>query len=224
MYMEEQVSLFDKAVKELERRAEEFYSISSDYHKLPKDIQSQRKASLKRVREHLECQKVNVEIMASIQAKLDEYRAQGLDATIGERAEVELKQENLLNEKHHPTKVLARFMVAACKPRPSPNHSAHHIVPGKGKSRFAYLARVQIHINGVRINDPDNGVWLPSYKKHIPDWALPNSLSHLEYHTKIYEHKVWNRIRGHREKQLRFQLNILGKMLQENTLLPRSSR
>ncbi|WP_423838739.1 AHH domain-containing protein [Thalassolituus oleivorans] len=68
-------------------------------------------------------------------------------------------------EKHHPTQVLGRFMRAAGRPKPRPNFCAHHLVQGKGQTRFAYRARIHMHFNDIRINDPDNGAWMPRNKR-----------------------------------------------------------
>jgi len=56
-------------------------------------------------------------------------------------------------------------MRAVPVPKPSANHTAHHIVPGKGKTKGAVRARIRLHLYGIRINDPGNGVWLPTYSK-----------------------------------------------------------
>tara|TARA_R110000868_G_scaffold377197_1_gene642480 strand:+ start:409 stop:921 length:513 start_codon:yes stop_codon:yes gene_type:complete len=165
---------------------------------------------------------MNAENYAFIQADLDNYRAEGRDATTGSRADQVQKQKALLAEKHHPTDDLAKLMLAAGKAKPSNVHTAHHVVPGKGKvykTKEAHLARIHMHRYGIRINDPDNGVWLPMYKKHTPHWSMPQSLGHLEYHTKNHERCVERKIRLHtQENAIRSQLNTIGKLLQTNGL------
>lgn len=74
-----------------------------------------------------------------------------------------------------------------------------------------------MHLNSIRINDPDNGVWLPANKKHTPHWSMPAAMGHLEYHTHKYEYKVAQRIRlRNTETQIRTELNIIGKQMQLN--------
>ena len=109
-------------------------------------------------------------------------------------------------------------MKADGRPRPSLQHVAHHIVPGKGKTKTAALARLHIHRFGVRINDPDNGVWLVKNKMDTPHWSMPSAKSHLSIHTHNYETWVYNSVRITRsEQEARNKLCVLGKMLEYGT-------
>lgn len=106
-----------------------------------------------------------MENIVDIQTKLELYRAEGRKAIHKPGMSVsdfKSKQTELQVEEHHRADALEKFMRAVPIPKPSRNHTAHHIVPGKGKTQYAYRARVRIHLFGVRINDPDNGVWLPT--------------------------------------------------------------
>ena len=183
------------------------------------DVKKARDDQLEFERKHLKRQRRHLTVLSSIQAKLDEYREEGREALVGTREERKMTRKNLEAEPHHPTKVLARFMAAEGKPKPSPNHSAHHIVPGKGRINATYLARVHMHISGIRINDPDNGVWLPTSKKHTPHWSMPSALAHKQYHTKVYESTVSNRIRSKSTEQaIRRELNFIEKQIIENQI------
>lgn len=107
-------------------------------------------------------------------------------------------------------------MRADGRPQPSSQHTAHHIIPGKGKTKLASRARLHIHRNGLRINDPDNGTWLVRKKSDTPHWSMPNSLGHLEYHTHNYEIWIYESIRfGRDEQSVRAKLSLIGRMLQE---------
>lgn len=83
----------------------------------------------------------------------------------------------LLKEAHHPTKTLANLLCQDAEPKPSDVHEAHHIIMGKGKYMIAEMmqARTALHLFGVGINDPKNGVWLPNYFKNSEEWRLPDS-------------------------------------------------
>lgn len=93
----------------------------------------------------------------------------------------------MANEKHHPTPVLASFLRADGRAQPSPNFTAHHLVQGVGKTERAAMTRINLHFYNVRINDPDNGVWLPRTKKNEGHWAMPSAPAHSEIHTHNYE-------------------------------------
>ncbi|WP_422732618.1 AHH domain-containing protein [Microbulbifer magnicolonia] len=56
-------------------------------------------------------------------------------------------------------------MRADGRPQPNPRFTAHHIVLGKGRTQYAAQSRIDLHFHGIRINDPDNGVWIPGRSK-----------------------------------------------------------
>lgn len=151
------------------------------------EVRQAREKELATAFAHLEIERRFAEVKAEIQVRLEEYRNKGRSTpkeTFGEAA----KREKLLaKEKHHPTDVLARYMRAVGRPQPSSKHTAHHIVPGKGKTVQATRARIRLHFFGVRINDPDNGVWMIRYKRDKGHWSMPTTNSHLEIHTHNYE-------------------------------------
>lgn len=165
-----------------------------------------------------------MEAIVDVQAKFHLYRETGRSAVrqVGEsRAAGADKRNLLLAEEHHPTKVLEDFMRAVPIPKPSPHHTARHIVPGKGKTVDAARARSRIHLFGIRINDPDNGVWLPSAAKHTPNWSMPDALGHKQYHTEGYERWVSMRLRNQSsEVFIRQELRIIALLLEQNKLPP----
>lgn len=212
-------TLLDLHLDAYDCMATQYYISKLDYDNAKPDVRKKRKAELDKTKMLLNSQRMSTESMASVQAKLDNYQLQGRLATVGKRSEVARKQNELALEKHHPTKLLEKFMIASVNPKPSPYHSAHHIVPGKGKTVHANLARVRLHRYGVRINDPDNGVWLPTYKKYTPNWAMPSAKSHLEYHTLKYESWVKDRLQAQiNEPSLRRELRFIAKLLKNNQL------
>jgi len=215
----DEMNPLDRAINEYSRKASEYFKKQLELEKLPPDVREKRKRELVEAKRFLEHQRMNAENYASIQASLDLYREQGRNATKGSRSEVAIKQEALVNEGHHPTSVLAKMLVADGQPKPSSRHSPHHIVPGRGKTKNAYLARVYIHGFGIRINDPDNGVWLPMYKKYTPHWSMPEAKGHLEYHTEGYEAWVARRIQGRSgEAFIRMELQTIADLLRRNSL------
>ncbi|MGF1725252.1 AHH domain-containing protein [Photobacterium nomapromontoriensis] len=116
-----------------------------------------------------------------IQTSLTEYRESNK-----EKSPNELKKEP-----HHPTTVLSRNLTAIGEPKPSTIHDPHHIVMGTGRFRKMQmmLARLNLHVFGIGINDPINGVWLPRTKADKGHWASPLAPAHKEIHR--YNYETW---------------------------------
>jgi len=194
--------------------AEKYYSVESG--STLTDVE--RAARLDEAKKHLDHERRHLETIASIQAQLDEYRELGLSATKG-NAQDKLSARNLLAaEKHHPTDVLEKYMRVEGIPKPSTKHTAHHIVPGLGKLKVVTnQTRVHLHIYGIRINDPANGVYLVRKDEDTPHWSMPNSRGHLKYHTHEYERWISQRLRPLRNiDTLTTHLQIIGRLLQAN--------
>lgn len=74
-----------------------------------------------------------------------------------------------------------------------------------------------MHVNGIRINDLANGVYLLTKDKHTPHWSMPNSRGHLKYHTSDYEKWVSNKVRAVKGMDyIKTQLQVIGRLLQQN--------
>lgn len=210
-------NLLDQALEYYDIKARNYFQAKTGLENAPKELKESRAKELEVIRAHLRRQKTHATVVASIQAKLDAYQDEGRRATEGSRSEVAAKQRALQEEKHHPSSTLAENMRASCNPQPCPSHSPHHIVPGKGYTPEANLSRVHLHSLGIRINDPDNGVWLPRSKRVTPLWSMPNALAHKQYHTHHYEFSVHARITlKDEENTARRELRFIAKLLQHN--------
>ena len=98
----------------------------------------------------------------------------------------------------------------AGRAQPGERFSAHHLVEGKGKLDITARARLLIFRYDIRINDPDNGVWLPMEIKDKGHWAMPKAPAHSEIHTHNYERWIFGQIQMLRsEKAMRDKLTIL---------------
>jgi hypothetical protein len=211
-----------------ERRLAEFDSACRKFHKAKSDIASknfetpqQKQARVNDMNtelKHLKHERRFVETMAVIQAGLDNYRDRlrvNRDDTNESKAN---KRKSMHTEAHHGTEVLEEYLRADGRPKPSPKHTAHHIIPGKGKTPHTNLARVQLHLHGLRINDPDNGVWMCRLKDHAGHWSMPNAKSHGEIHTHNYEFWVLTNIRAaSNEAMMRNSLRKIRGMLESGT-------
>lgn len=143
----------------------------------------QRLKEWNEARAFLDNERLKINTLASVEAGLAKYRAELGILTSSERL------EKMRSEKHHPTKVLAKHMTAEGEPKPSMQHAAHHIIPGKGRwlqDRITDI-RLNLHLSGVRINDPVNGVWLPDAKKDKGHWATPEAPVHKSIHGTNYQ-------------------------------------
>ncbi|AQT61459.1 AHH domain-containing protein [Cellvibrio sp. PSBB023] len=224
----DEMSPLDRALEAYQHKAKKYFKKLNQLESAPQDVRERRKQELAAVKVHLEHERRLMESIADVQAQLEIYRDFGRQAihVAGQsRADSSSRQNSMLAEEHHPTDQLEAFMRAVPNPKPSPNHTAHHITPGKGKTKFAYRARVRMHVLGVRINDPDNGVWLPRFAKHTPHWSMPEALGHLQYHTEGYEKWVADKLQGRSsESALRLELQLIGQRLQENNLPPETRK
>lgn len=130
--------------------------------------------------EHLQKEKKRIESVLIAQSALAAYRESNRLAST----------ETLLDEEHHPTDSLAKHLFAVGEPKPTKQHEAHHIISGKGRyNQEAMLrARLNLHMVGVGINDPFNGIWLINFVKNkAHDWATPESPPHRKIHRYNYE-------------------------------------
>ena len=144
----------------------------------PSEIAKAR-AKLDRDWQHLQRERIRISTQAELQKGLEQYRADAKQKT----------EQQLLAEPHHPTALLARNLAAVGEPKPSLDHSAHHIIVGRGRWRARLITRIRLslHMHGIGINDPVNGVWLPRTKADRGHWATPFSPAHTEIHRFNYE-------------------------------------
>lgn len=73
-----------------------------------------------------------------------------------------------------------------------------------------------MHFSGIRINDPDNGVWLPRTKADKGHWAMPHAPAHSEIHTHNYEAWVFRMTQNIRNgEEFRGKLTTLRALLKD---------
>lgn len=159
--------------------------------------------------QHLQREAALAKTMVQVQVRIEQYRASSLTSS------------QMLAEGHHPTEELESLLRGDGRPKPSPKHTAHHIVPGKGKTELAANARIEMHLHNIRINDPDNGVWMLMKKKDKGHWSMPNANAHMEIHTHNYERWVYQRIlAAFNEREARAILRNIGNLLHEGKQPP----
>jgi hypothetical protein len=191
---------------------------SEHYAKESTLTEAERAVEKKEAMKFLNLEWAKLEVIADVQGQLSNYRKSALRAVTGTRKERDAGIRKLRNEEHHPTDTLEKFMLAEGKPKPSSKHTAHHIVPGKGKDEVVTArARLHLHRHGIGINDPANGVYLLHKDEYAPHWSMPRSRGHLKYHTLAYESWVLNRIRARKNiDSIKTELQVVGRLLQSN--------
>ena len=193
------LSPLERAIDAFEKKATDYYqNARTTVKNETAEDRLKREQDLKKAFDHLKHERRHISILAQLQIRLQEYQAKGRT----------MSTKEMLLETHHPTGPLATHMRAAARPQPSNRHSAHHIVQGKGRTPQNAEVRALMHMCGIRINDPDNGVWLPKTKKDKGHWSMPHAPAHAEIHTRNYETWV-TRMTGRAETEVTFRAKLV---------------
>ncbi|GAB2508881.1 AHH domain-containing protein [Microbulbifer agarilyticus] len=209
-----ELSPLDLSIDLYEKRCKDyFYRIKKQPGETPEQRQS-RLDELKKTKKLLDLEASRIQAMISIeeQIKLREYQDEFRNKSEAERVNLCRKEE------HHPTTTLENNLRRAGRPQPSRRCSAHHIVEGVGKLKTSDTkrARMRIFTHNIRINDPDNGIWMPMTDKDMGHWGMRKCVPHARIHTENYERWVWKSIQPlHDEQSIRFRLGLIRTALHE---------
>ena len=210
---------------EFERQLERFKEKATEFYTRPRpgNESNEEQAKREKIRKedfaHLERESRYLSMMGALYARV-EAQKEAAKAKPGEsRRETRARINRLKAEKHHPTKHLARAMRAAGRAQPSKRHTPHHVIPGKGWTKWANQARVRIHLHGIAINDDDNGAWMLKAAKFKPlHWFAEQANAHKEIHTENYEQWVQMKVySASDEKSCRAKLKEIWNMLETGT-------
>lgn len=119
-----------------------------------------------------------VKVIAQVERGLDKYRAAAMNMSVDE-----------LEDEKHQSDLLAHFMGASGNPRPHSKCHAHAVISGAHK--YAAELRAILAWLRMRIDDPDNGCWLPentAAKPHMPAY-LQSAVPHSRIHR--YNYYFW---------------------------------
>ncbi len=158
----------------------------------------------------LTAERNHIKNLANIQEGLNKYRQEG-----------SAKQTGQLASESHSSKRLGRFLRAQGKPRPNIRWDAHHVVAGGDAT--AALARTVIAQEEfkVRIDDPDNGCWLPKTKADASGSVFPNAVPHENIHRNTYYDWVYSVIvTSESEMEIRAKLKLISQRLQQGSIPP----
>ncbi|WP_062267108.1 AHH domain-containing protein [Endozoicomonas arenosclerae] len=115
--------------------------------------------------------------LAQVESQLDRYRSATKNMTIDQ-----------LEDEEHQSKRLAEYLTISGDPKPHKNCHAHAIISGSHKDAArlrAVLAWVKI-----RIDDPDNGCWLPENTAALS--LMPRRLRHAIPHSRIHRFNYYH--------------------------------
>ncbi len=125
-------------------------------------------------------------------AKMNQARLAGKMASFPrEGADMTLFQ--LLNEKHSSS-LLGKFLRINGIARPGAKWEAHHLISGKHTEATAARLVLAEDDNKIRIDDPDNGAWMPKTKADARPTLYPNAIGHNRIHRQLYYHWIGNTI------------------------------
>lgn len=131
--------------------------------------------------------RVEKRVTAASKAKMAAFMAQ-FRADARNMTPVQILQEV------HSSKRLGDFLRADGHPRPAAKWEAHHLI--SGISPFAMQSRTILADDEIqiRIDDPDNGCWMPKTKADARPTIYPNAIGHNRIHRKLYYQWIQNNI------------------------------
>jgi hypothetical protein len=174
---------------------------------------------------HLEAEEAHLLVLADVFAQQEAMRSSARGSINETAAETRKRANDLESKDHHPTVQLEQNMRADGRPKPSRDYTAHHIVPGKGRTKVNYLTRIRMHTLGVAINDGNNGAWMIQKTDYKPHWFAGEAASHKRHHTEAYEVWLSTNIRSTKtENALRAFLRNTGSRMENGELQPEDYR
>lgn len=131
-----------------------------------------------------------------------------------------MSSAELLNEKHSSTR-LGYLLRAAGHPRPAAKWEAHHIISGKHSEAFQARLILAFEEIAIRIDDPDNGCWMPKTKADARSSIYPNAIGHNRIHRQVYYDWIFRKISGmESEGEVRAFLNTVRAQLLHGNIRP----
>jgi hypothetical protein len=174
---------------------------------------------------HLEAEEAHLLVLADVFAQQEAMRSSARGSVNETAVETLKRADDLAGDDHHPTTDLEQNMRADGRPKPSDQYTAHHIVPGKGRTKDNYETRVRMHTLGVAINDGNNGAWMIQKTDYKPHWFAGDAAAHKCHHTLAYEDWLNSKISLTKtENSLRSFLRITGSQMENGDLQPENYR
>lgn len=189
----------------LDRAIDEF---STRQDKLRQQNKTKTPAQLRSEHNHLQTEQNYIRCIAQVQAGLAKYKA---DA----RA---MSEENIENEQHNST-LLGEHLRASGRPKPDDRVDAHAVIAGRHVD--AQEIRGLMALFKIRIDDPDNGMWMPRRSIDTPHWSCPKCPPHSRIHRSNYYFWLRNTLlQLSDEIQFRHALRMITRQLEYGTYPP----
>lgn len=154
--------------------------------------------------------RVTAGLVARLSASINGYRSDAVNMTPAE----------IIREKHSSSR-LGRYLRADGHPRPAARWDAHHIVSGEHPRAMESRAILADPDIAIRIDDPDNGCWMPKTKADARPTIYPNAIGHNRIHRELYFNWILNGISMLRtEGQVRAYLNTVRAQLLQGNIRP----
>ena len=135
------------------------------------------------------------------------------------RAE-KMTPEQLFHEKHS-SKKLGDLLRADGHPRPAARWEAHHIVSGSHTDAMQSRVILSDEDIQIRIDDPDNGSWMPKTKADARPTIYPNAIGHNRIHRQLYYNWIFGVISAMTTSgQVRAFLNTVRMQLLQGNIKP----
>ena len=129
-----------------------------------KPLSTAEKAKIKR---SLNLQLLQAKRIGDLDKRLAKFRNKDMSLTRLERQE---------RWSIHCSTRLGKNLKLAGKPKPDNNCQAHAIIAGNDPS--AASMRYMLILAGMKVDDPVNGAWLPSYEDDAPHWSMTKAVCH----------------------------------------------
>lgn len=158
--------------------------------------------------------RVEKRVTAASKAKMNSFMAQF-------RADAANMTFAQLTQEKHSSKRLGDFLRADGHPRPAARWDAHHIVSGKHVDAMQSRALLADEDIQIRIDDPDNGCWMPKTKADARPTIYPNAIGHNRIHRELYYQWIYNAIFSMSSSgQVRAFLNTVRMQLLQGNIKP----
>jgi hypothetical protein len=158
--------------------------------------------------------RVEKRVARTASAKMKVFMAQFRNDATG-MSFIELFQEK------HSSKQLGMHLRIDKQPRPGARWEAHHIVSGDHKEAIPSREILADDEFKIRIDDSDNGCWMPKTKADARPTIYPNAIGHNRIHRQRYYDWIYRVIEPmETEGQVRAFLNTVRAQLLQGNIKP----
>ncbi|MFT7559077.1 MAG: hypothetical protein ACI93R_000981 [Flavobacteriales bacterium] len=144
---------------------------------------------------HLEALLRKTDTLQSLETQLEAYRLESWG-----KSRAMMRQEFECEKLSPAGKNLGQNLLANIEPRPSEKYDAHHIIPGAGTHSSMGRLRAKLFSNGIKINDPLNGIWLAHLKIDRGHHLSPESHIHPDTYGWNYQQWLSTRLRNLKDR------------------------